>query len=83
MQEMKVLYIPDVAKIIGKSELATHKLVERGALPRGGKIGGRLAWERSQIEEWLRVQLGMTPPEDHSEKAAPALIRRRGRPPKN
>jgi predicted DNA-binding transcriptional regulator AlpA len=56
-----VLYIPDMARKLGRTEAAIRAAVQRDqlrgsrkkALPPSFKLGSRHAWRRVDVEEWL------------------------------
>lgn len=61
-----VLYSPQVAQVIGRSEKALQHLIARGQLPWPGKqIGSRWCVDIFRVAEWLAV--------DSSDVAAPAV----------
>jgi hypothetical protein len=45
-----VLAIPEVARLIGRSELATRRAIQRGHLP-ARKLGGRVVILRAELVE--------------------------------
>ncbi|MFZ6185200.1 tyrosine-type recombinase/integrase [Nannocystis pusilla] len=48
-----VLYIPDLARALGRSEKAIKNAVYRGALPAPRRVAGRLAWTREDVLSFL------------------------------
>ena len=58
MMEQKVLYIPDIAKLLGMTENAVRCHLRRGnyrAVPRPFRLGSRrLAWRREDFDAWLK-----------------------------
>lgn len=63
-----VLYIPELAAKIGKTEVAVRAQVHRDAkvgtrkkvLPAPFKLGGKLAWRRADVDAWLERKAGAT-----------------------
>lgn len=57
MEQSEVIYIADVAKLLGLSEHAVRAHVRRqtNAVPRPFKLGRKLAWRRVAISEFLRA----------------------------
>jgi predicted DNA-binding transcriptional regulator AlpA len=53
-----VLYIPDMAKKLGRSEAAIRSAVARGAdwLPLHFHMGHRVAWREADVNAFLRKQ---------------------------
>lgn len=53
--ESDVLYVPGMARKLGKTESALRMLVARGsdAVPKPFKLGGKLAWRRVDVDRWL------------------------------
>ena len=51
-----VLYLPQVAQRLGKTEGAMRAMIYRGAadMPPPFKLGGRYAWLESDLDAWLR-----------------------------
>lgn len=54
--EPVVIYIEDVAKLIGKSPAGVRHLINRhpDSLPKHTRIGGRIAWLRDDFEKRLK-----------------------------
>ena len=48
-----VLYISDVAAILGKTEAAVTSAYQRGKIPGAFKCLGKVAWHRVQFDAWL------------------------------
>lgn len=54
MSDCAILYVPDVAALLGKTEAQVRKMKSRGQLPPPVKAGGfGLCWLRSDFERWL------------------------------
>jgi len=55
MTEAAVLYVPDLARMIGKTDSAVRAGIQRGAdwLPPAFLMGRRHAWRRADVERWL------------------------------
>jgi len=55
MNEAAVLYVPELARMIGKTDSAVRAGVQRGAdwLPPAFLMGRRHAWRRQDVEAWL------------------------------
>lgn len=55
MQDQEVLYVPDLAKLLGLTEAAVrgHYYRRSGAIPKGFKLGAKLAWRRATVIEFL------------------------------
>lgn len=56
MNQQIVYYVPDIAKILGKTESAVRNHIRRrdwSAIPSPVRIGGRLAWRQTDIDQWL------------------------------
>ncbi len=53
-----VLYVPDLARMLGRTEAAIRTAVNRGAtwLPPSFPMGRRLAWRREDVERFLAAQ---------------------------
>ncbi len=51
-EQKEVYYIPDIAKILGKSEAAIHMGISRKVtwLPPPGRVGTKLAWDRKEFD---------------------------------
>ncbi len=52
-KQPEILYIPDVAALLGKTESAITSAYRRGQIPGAFKLLGRVAWRRSSIDEWI------------------------------
>ena len=48
-----ILYIKDVAELLGKTESATVSAYQRGQIPGAFKLLGRVAWNRESLQAWL------------------------------
>lgn len=44
-----ILYVPDIAQILGRSEKAVRSAISRGRLPPLRKIGGRACWVKQDL----------------------------------
>lgn len=54
MTDSDVIYIPELAKMLGKTETATTAMLHRGGdLPPSFKLGRKHAWRRADVEAWL------------------------------
>jgi excisionase family DNA binding protein len=53
MDDQEVLLIPQVARVLGKTELAIRMMVYRGHLP-VRRMGRRIVFLRQEIEEYVR-----------------------------
>lgn len=53
--EQEVLYVPELAKMLGLSEAAVrgHYYRRSGAIPKGFKLGAKLAWRKASVLEFL------------------------------
>lgn len=51
--EQAVIYLEDVATILGKKYPAVQSMHARNQLPPSFKLGGRLAWMRATFMAWL------------------------------
>jgi excisionase family DNA binding protein len=50
------LFIPDVASLLGRTELATRRMIERGELP-ARRWGHRIVVLRDELEQHLHALL--------------------------
>ena len=55
--DLQLLTAADLAEIARTSVAAIHTARYRKQLPPAVKIGGRVLWRRSDVDEWLRAQL--------------------------
>lgn len=57
-QQSDILYVPDLARKLGRTESAIRTAVNRGAnwLPPSFPMGRRLAWRRVDVESFLTSQ---------------------------
>lgn len=57
-----VLYVADLAKLLGRTEAAIRTGVNRGVewLPKPFPMGRRLAWRRQDVDDFLAAQAGKT-----------------------
>ena len=58
MTDSEVIYIPEIAKMIGKSDAAVRAMLHRtpNKLPPSFKIGRKHAWNRGDVKAWLKKQ---------------------------
>lgn len=56
MNQSEVLYVPQVAQLLGMTEAALRAHVYRRtkAVPSAFKLGRKLAWRRESVQEFLR-----------------------------
>jgi predicted DNA-binding transcriptional regulator AlpA len=54
-QDQEVLYVGDLAKLLGLTEAAVrgHYYRRSGAIPKGFKMGAKLAWRRASVLAFL------------------------------
>lgn len=54
-QDQEVLYVPELAKLLGLTEAAVRGAYYRrsGAIPKGFKLGAKIAWRRASVLAWL------------------------------
>jgi predicted DNA-binding transcriptional regulator AlpA len=57
-QQSDILYVPDLARKLGRTEAAIRTGVNRGAewLPPSFPMGRRLAWRRVDVDAFLAQQ---------------------------
>jgi predicted DNA-binding transcriptional regulator AlpA len=62
MNEPQVLYVPDMAKMLGRTEAAIRTAVNRGAewLPPSFPMGRRIAWRRADVDAFIAAQAKKT-----------------------
>lgn len=62
MNESAILYIADLARMLGRTEAAVRSAVNRGApwLPPSFPMGRRLAWRRADVEKFFQTQATKT-----------------------
>ena len=55
MDTPEVLYVPELAKLLGMTEAAVRGAYYRrsGAIPKGFKLGAKLAWRRATVLAFL------------------------------
>lgn len=55
MSEDKILYVPELARRLNRTEAAIRQAVlrESDSIPPGFRMGRRLAWRSSTVEKWL------------------------------
>lgn len=53
--DTEVLYVPELAKLLGMTEAAVrgHYYRRSGAIPKGFKLGTKLAWRRATVLSFL------------------------------
>lgn len=53
--DAEVLYVPELAKMLGMTEAAVrgHFYRRSGAIPKGFKLGTKLAWRRATVLQFL------------------------------
>lgn len=58
VNEAQILYVPQLAAMLGRTEAAIRSAVNRGAdwLPPSFPMGRRLAWRRNDVEAFLAQQ---------------------------
>jgi predicted DNA-binding transcriptional regulator AlpA len=58
VNEAQILYVPQLAAILGRTEAAIRSAVNRGAdwLPPSFPMGRRLAWRREDVDSFLAQQ---------------------------
>src|SRR6478752_4398284 len=49
----RILYLPDLAAVLGRSPQAVKNAVSRGTLPRPRKVAGRACWLREDVVRFL------------------------------
>lgn len=54
----EILYIPEFARLTGRTEAAVRGLIQRDSteIPPFFRVGGRIAWRRRTVDEWLYEQ---------------------------
>lgn len=57
---MDYYYIPDVARLLRRSEKAVRNLIWRGKMPRPARLAGRIAWPKMSIDRWIAEELSST-----------------------
>lgn len=72
----EILYIDDVAAILGKKYPAVQAMVQRGQIPAPFTLGGRSAWRRATIDAWIE---GLEADAKAKREGAEASKGRRGR----
>jgi integrase/predicted DNA-binding transcriptional regulator AlpA len=56
----RILYVHDLAELLGRSEKAVRHAMHRGLLPEPMKLAGRLAWRRSDVLSWVAETHGVS-----------------------
>ena len=56
----EVLYIPELAAMLGKTEAAVRAAVQRGsdAVPPPFRLGRLHAWRKADVDAWLAAKAG-------------------------
>jgi len=49
----KILFIPDLAERLGRSEGSIRWMINQGTAPRHAKIGGRVVFKESDVEAFI------------------------------
>ncbi len=54
-QDQQILYVPELARMLGLTEAAVRGAHYRrsGAIPKGFKLGAKLAWRRASVLAFL------------------------------
>lgn len=54
-QQAEILYVADLASMLGRSEVAVRQALNRGVdwIPQPFYMGRRLAWRREDVREWF------------------------------
>ena len=57
-QQSEILYVPELARIMGRTEAALRGAINRGAdwVPPSFHIGRRIAWRRHDVDAWFAKQ---------------------------
>lgn len=55
MLQSEVIFVPELARLMGMTEAAVrgHYYRRSGAIPKGFKLGAKLAWRRETVREFL------------------------------
>lgn len=55
--DTEVLYVQDLARMLGMTEAAVrgHYYRRSGAIPKGFKLGNKIAWRRASVLEFLKA----------------------------
>lgn len=72
MTESAVLYVPEMAKMLGRTEAAIRASVNRASddIPPRLLIGRRICWRRETVKRWLK---------DREQPAKPAKAGRKAK----
>lgn len=56
--DTQVIYVPDLARMLGRTESAVRAEVNRGGknLPPRLDMGRRICWLRATVEAWLKAR---------------------------
>jgi len=70
--ESAVLYVPELAKMLGRTETAIRASVNRASddIPPRLLIGRRICWRRDTVQQWLK---------DREQPARPAMSGRKAK----
>ena len=55
-----ILYVRDLAQLLGRTEKAIRHATHRGKLPAPIRLAGRLAWQRAVVLSWLAERSGVS-----------------------
>ena len=56
----EILYVRDLAQLLGRTEKAIRHAARRGKLPTPIRLAGRLAWPRAVVLSWLAERSGVS-----------------------
>lgn len=58
--ESDVLFVPDLADRLGRTEAAIRTAIHRGSdsIPRPFRLGSRWAWRKTDYDNWLAKKAG-------------------------
>lgn len=54
--ELQLLYTPEVAKLIRRSEDAVRIMRHMGTGPKSAKVGGRVMYRKSDVVAWVEAE---------------------------
>ncbi|WP_349828102.1 helix-turn-helix transcriptional regulator [Brevibacterium litoralis] len=57
----RLLYVPEVAEMIRRSEASLRYMIHTGNAPRSAKIGGRVMFRESDVLAWIEEQFAEVP----------------------
>jgi len=49
----ELLDVDEVCEIVGLSRRSIYRLADRGAMPRGLRLGGSRRWRRAEVLAWI------------------------------